>query len=117
MDPFIYKIIHYVGIFTLLFALGSLFTKYNKCAVVMHGIALFLMILGGFGMQAKFKAGYIGTYGSAWPNWLIAKIVIWLIFGAAVVLAKRKIIQGPSAFVLMIGLATCAAYLALFKPF
>ncbi len=117
MNPEIYKLIHYAGIFTLLFALGSLFTKYNKAAVIGHGIALLLLILGGFGMQAKYKSVYVGQFGATWPNWLIAKIVIWVIFGAMVALAKKKKIQGPAAWIVCIGLALAAAYLAKFKPF
>ncbi len=117
MNPLVYQIIHYAGIFTLLFALGSLFTKYNKGAVVGHGIALVLILLGGFGMQAKYKAAYVAQYGTTWPNWLIAKIIIWLIFGVAVALAKKKKIQGPLAWIIMIGLAVTAACLAIFKPF
>jgi hypothetical protein len=109
MDPLTYKIIHYVGIFTLVFALGSLFTKYNKVAVAGHGIGLLLIILGGFGMQAKMSLGF--------PNWMIAKLVIWFIFGAAIVLAKRNILKGLGAWIVMIGLASVAAYLGLMKPF
>lgn len=109
MDPLTYKIIHYVGIFTLMISLGSLFTKYNKGAVMGHGIGLILILLGGFGMQAKMSLGF--------PNWLIVKIVIWFIFGAAIVLAKRGILKGPSAWIVMIVLATAAAYLGMMKPF
>ena len=109
MDPYTYKIIHFIGIFLLLFSLGSLFTKYNKGAVMAHGISLLLIALGGFGMQAKMHLGM--------PNWLIVKLVIWLIFGAAIVMAKRKVLQGPIVWVMMIGLATVAAYLGLYKPF
>ncbi len=60
-------------------------------------------------MQAKMSLGF--------PNWMIVKLVIWLIFGAAIVLAKRGILTGAAAWVVMIGLATGAAYLGLFKPF
>ena len=109
MDPYTYKIIHYVGIFLLMFSLGSLFTKYNKGAVIGHGVALLLIVLGGFGMQAKMQLGM--------PNWFIVKMVILLIFGAAVVLAKRKVLQGPIVYVMMVGLAAVAAYLGLYKPF
>lgn len=105
----IFKLVHYVGIFILMFSLGSLFTKYNKCAVIGHGVALLLIVLGGFGMQGMMKLGF--------PNWLVVKLVIWLIFGAAIVLAKRDILKGSTAWIVMIGLATTAAYLGLMKPF
>jgi len=109
MDYTVYKLIHFAGLFTLLFALGSLFTKYNKGAVMGHGIALLLVLLGGFGMQAKLGVGF--------PGWMIAKLVIWFVFGAAIVLAKRGVISGKAAWFAMIGLAIVAAYLGIFKPF
>ena len=109
MDPLTYKIIHYVGIFTLMMSLGSMFTKYNKCAVIGHGVGLLLIVLGGFGMQAKLGLDFNG--------WLIAKLVIWLFFGASVVLAKREILKGSTAWIVMIALASTAAYLGLMKPF
>ncbi len=106
MDYQTYKLIHLIGIFTLFFSLGSLFTKYNKGAVMGHGIALLILLVAGFGMEAK---GDIG-----WPLWMIAKIVIWVAFGAAIVLAKRKVIEGKIAWISMIALGTLAAYLGLF---
>ena len=117
MDYTVYKLIHYVGIFTLMFSLGSLFTKYNKGAVMGHGIALFLILLGGFGMQAKMKAAYVAQFETGFPHWMIVKLVIWVAFGAAIVLAKRGLLKGVAAWIVMIGLAFAAAYLGLMKPF
>lgn len=82
-----------------------------------HGIALLLIILGGFGMQAKMKEAYVAQFETSFPMWMIAKLVIWLIFGAAIVLAKRDILKGSIAWIAMIGLASAAAYLGLMKPF
>ncbi len=114
----IYRLIHFVGLFTLFFAFGSLFTgdKSTKAAAMGHGIGLLLMLLGGFGMQAKVKAAYLASYGSAFPTWLILKVVIWLILGGCMVLAKRRIIKGATAWILIIGLGLASAYLALNKP-
>ena len=72
-----------------------------------HGIALVLLLVAGFGMQAK---GGIDGF----PLWMIAKIVIWIAFGAAIVLAKRKVIEGKVAWISMIALGSLAAYLGLF---
>lgn len=113
MDYSVYKIIHYVGIFMLMFSLGSLFTKYNKCAVIGHGISLFLIILGGFGMHARMKDIYQGIYETTFPTFMIVKLVIWLLFGASVVLAKRELIKGSVAWILIIGLGVASAYLGL----
>ena len=109
MDPAHYKLLHLVGVFLLFISLGSLFTKYTKAAVIGHGIALVLLLVAGMGMTAKLGYGF--------PGWVIAKMVIWCIFGAAIVLAKKKILQGPAAWAVMIALGTLAGYIALFKPF
>jgi len=109
MDYNTYKLIHLIGVITLFFSLGSLFTKYNKGAVMGHGIALLLLLVAGFGMQARLGVGF--------PGWMIAKIVIWLVFGAAIVLAKRNVITGKAAWISMIALGGVASCLAIFKPF
>ncbi|MFT5633772.1 MAG: hypothetical protein ACI9SQ_001495 [Rubritalea sp.] len=106
----IYKLIHYVGIFTLMLSLGSIFTKYNKCAVIGHGVGLLLIIIGGLGLQTKMGIDLLS-------GWLVAKIVIWLIFGASIALAKRGILKGSTAWIAAIGLGSVAAYLGLMKPF
>ncbi|MDB4054835.1 hypothetical protein N9496_02455 [Akkermansiaceae bacterium] len=118
MDQETYKLIHFAGIFTLFFAFGSLFKgdKTTKGAVISHGIGLLLILLGGFGMQAKMKYGYQANYGSGFPTWLIIKIVIWLALGGGIVLAKRKIIKGLAAWIIIIALGMASAYLALKKP-
>jgi len=114
----IYRIIHFIGLFTLMFAFGSLFTgeKSTKAAAIGHGVGLLLMLLGGFGMQAKLKDAYTAVYGSAFPTWLILKLVIWLVLGGCMVLAKRRVIKGAAAWILIIALGTASAYLALKKP-
>jgi hypothetical protein len=106
----IYKLIHYVGIFTLMLSLGSIFTKYNKCAVIGHGVGLLLIIIGGLGLQTKMGIDLLS-------GWLVAKIVIWLIFGVSIALAKRGILKGSTAWIAAIGLGSVAAYLGLMKPF
>ncbi len=118
MDYEIYRIIHFIGLFTLMFAFGSLFTgeKSTKAAAIGHGIGLLLMLLGGFGMQAKMKDAYTAAYGSSFPTWLILKFVIWLLFGGCMVLAKRRLIKGAAAWILIIVLGTASAYLAMKKP-
>jgi len=101
----IYRLIHFSGIFTLLFAFGSLFAgkSSTKGAAVGHGIGLLLILVSGFGMQAVYKLGF--------PSWIIIKLVIWIVFGGCMVLAKRRIVNGVAAWVLIIVLALCAAYL------
>ena len=113
-----YRLIHFVGLFTLFFAFGSLFTgeKSSKAGAIGHGIGLLLILLGGFGMQVKQKEIYLIAYGSNWPMWLVLKIVIWVLFGACMVLAKRRVIKGLPAWILIITLGFACAFLAGKKP-
>ena len=46
----------------------------------------------------------------------IPYLVIWVFFGACIVLAKRQLIKCGAAYILMIALAAGAAYLAIHKP-
>ena len=118
MNYEIYRLIHFAGIFTLFLAFGYLLAgpKAPKAAAIGHGIGLFLILLGGFGMQAKMKDVYQAAYGSGFPTWLIIKIVIWLVLGGSMVLLKRKIIKGAVAWIAIIILGLASAYLAYNKP-
>ena len=121
----IYRLIHFTGIFVLMFAFGSLFTgeKSTKAAAIGHGIGLILILLGGFGMHSspiggelKLKDTYNLIYGTKWPLWLLLKVVIWVLLGGAIVLAKRRLIKGAFAWILIIGLALGSYLLAYKKP-
>ena len=61
-----YKVLHLAGIFFLLFSLSSYLIivnsnsdKFKKLAGVMHGISLFIILVGGFGLLGK-------TWNYAW---------------------------------------------------
>lgn len=103
----IYKLIHYVGIIILMMSFGSMLMQYTKKAAMSHGIGLLLILVSGFGMQARMDLGF--------PTWLIVKLVIWLLFGACIVLIKRKVVSGAVAWGLIITLGALAAYIASFK--
>lgn len=109
MSYAIYQVIHLAGVLTIFLALGSLIAaeKPGKAAGIMHGIAAFLILLGGFGMQAKGDLGF--------PVWLTVKIVIWLIISGSIVLAKRKLLPPAVLYGLLIVLGVLAAYLGIHK--
>jgi hypothetical protein len=108
MDPGIYKFIHYIGIFFLLSGVGGIiFAEKDKIKlpVISHGIGLLLILLGGFGMQAKMHIGF--------PAWFIAKLAIWLVLGAALVIAKRQLLPPVATWALVVILSSIAAWLGL----
>ena len=74
-----------------------------------HGVGLLIVVIAGFGMLTQLRLGF--------PGWVWAKLVIWLVFGAAVALPYRKPgLAKPLLFLLPL-LGGLAAYLGIYKPF
>ncbi len=112
-----YKVVHYVGIFTLVVALSASLARsaqggadpdpWRKRLGIAHGAALVLILVGGFGMLARLDEGF--------PGWAMAKVGIWLVAAGLIALRKR-----PSAaawgLVVVPALAALAGWLAYTKP-
>jgi hypothetical protein len=117
-----YKLIHYTGIFLAITALAGLaFVSaaaqtiadhpWRKFAVIAHGVGLFLVLLGGFGMLARLGLT------SGLPGWATGKLVIWVALGGALALAKRAPRLALPLWLGTVVVSLGAAYLALTKPF
>lgn len=122
MIPFpMYKNIHLLGIFMVLMALGGLLLhsingggrdhRWRTPVAVTHGVGVFLILLGGFGMLAR-----LGIFWS-WPGWVAAKVLIWVYLGAIVAVIFRKPALAKPLWWITIALAALAAYLGGGKPF
>ena len=117
-----YEILHVLGIALVFSAIGAVSmhaanggrrTGGSRGLVLgMHGFGSLLILVGGFGMLARM--GFL--HGSAFPGWLIGKIVIWLLVSLAIVLPYRSAATARPVFVLTPLLAGVAVYLALYKP-
>lgn len=115
----VYKLVHIIGIVLLFFGFGGVLIfalsksalpqVVRKTSAIFHGIGLFLILLGGFGMLARLGLA------KEWPMWVILKLVIWLVLGGAMAVAIRKQNQAMLLSIGVLVLATCAAYLGLFK--
>ena len=117
----LYKLIHLFGIFLLFSSLGgacALAMGGNETSTgratllvrVLHGVALVVILLGGFGMLAKLD------FAGGWPLWVWTKMAVWVLLGASAVVIRRAGRQaGVLLFVIPL-LGAVAAYLALFKP-
>ncbi|MEE9537806.1 MAG: hypothetical protein V3W10_00525 [candidate division NC10 bacterium] len=117
----VYKNIHLIGVFMVLMALGGLLLHringgtqqhaWRKPVAITHGVGMFLILLGGFGMLAR-----LGIFLS-WPGWVIVKVIIWIVLGALIAVIFRKPTLAKPLWWITIVLGGLAAYLAGNKPF
>jgi uncharacterized membrane protein len=81
----------------------------RKLAAATHGFGLLVILIAGFGMLARLK---IPTN----QPWIAGKLVIWVVLGGMIVLAKRMPKKAPMVWLLAFILGGAAAYLAIYKP-
>lgn len=116
-----YKVLHVLGILVLFGALGGLAglrlggastPAAARTFNVLHGIALGLVLLAGFGMLARLGMGSPGTWGA----WVWIKLVVWLLLGAGLAAVKRAGAHAGNALLVLTLLGAVAAWAAIFKP-
>ena len=83
----------------------------RKTIAILHGIGLFLLLLGGFGMLARLEIMF------PWPIWLWVKLVVWITFGASTVMIRKRPETSGLWMILSIVLVAIAAVMAIVKPF
>ena len=110
-----YRLLHITGLVILFLGLGAVLIPgpggaAAKTGMILHGIGLALMLFAGFGAVAKANIAF------PWPLWLWGKLVIWLILGAVPSMHKRGVIPAKLTWLIAIGIAALAAYLAIFQP-
>lgn len=122
----LYEIIHVIGIALVMAAFGGIAVhaaeggtrrgpRARRALLGAYGGGLFLILLGGFGMLARLglARGGIGEF----PGWLWAKLAVWAVLGAIMVMPYRKPESLMPVLVAMPLLAGLATYFALYKPF
>lgn len=118
-----YNLVHIVGIILAMLALGgasilALATPAGatprptrRLLAMLHGIGVFLVLLGGFGMLAR-----LGITHSGFPGWIWVKLAVWAIVAGALFLPRRNsAIAKPLLLALPI-LGGLATYMAIYKP-
>jgi hypothetical protein len=112
----VYKLLHVLGIMLLFFGFGGVLIpnlsgfklagKAKLIAFITHGLGMLLLLVAGFGLLAK-----LGLDGI--PGWVIVKLIVWLLLGVGIALAKRK----PTiiSLLILLALAMVAPYAAIFK--
>ncbi|MEO5799398.1 MAG: hypothetical protein ABIZ70_01940 [Gemmatimonadales bacterium] len=123
MIPYgVYKILHLSGMFLLFTILGGIALHVlnggtresnagRKLAGALHGVALFVILLGGFGMLAR-----LGMVRGAFPGWIWAKLTIWLLLGVFGTLPYRRPQVAKVYLVALPLLGGLAAWFAIYKP-
>lgn len=118
-----YKLMHFLGIVTMIMALAAASfhvmrggkrkdDPHRRWIAGAHGIAALLILTGGFGMLAR-----LGDMHGNLPGWVYAKIVIWFVLSAAMAVPY---LGRPYARTLVFAvpvLTVVAAAIALYKPF
>jgi hypothetical protein len=123
----VYRVVHLLGIFLLLVVLGAAArtgvagtdgtgpgaVRSRRMGAVLHGLALFIILLGGFGLLARIGV----MHGMSWPGWVWAKLGIWLLLGAMIIVPRRKPAWAGALLLAVPLVSGLAAWLAIFKPF
>lgn len=126
MSPEFYRVLHLFGIFLLFCTLGGLtmlawqtrgaqavkeeVTAARKRLVMVHGLALIVILVAGFGLMAK-----LGMM-KGWPTWIYGKLAIWVVLGAAATAVRKLADHGKLWIVLLPVFGAVAAYLAILHP-
>lgn len=120
MSYLVYKWIHLVGVFMVLVSFGGLVVvhslapanaRWRRLGAITNGIGLAVVLVAGFGLMARLGLG------ATFPVWLLLKLLIWLLFGALMMVVGRKPELAGGLWWSSLILAALAAYLALYKPF
>ena len=119
-----YKVLHLLAILVLFTAMGGLamvtlrggseaeLKAARKPLIILHGVALLVIFVAGFGLMAK-----LGMMKSGWPTWIFGKITVWLVLGGAVAVLKRRMGNTWYWYLVLPLVGALGAWLAVYKPF
>ena len=112
LSPAFYHILHVVSILVLTgytFYAFAAAPETRKKVMIITGVASLLVLVGGFGLQAKLAVG--------WPGWLVVKLLCWLGLSALAGLGyRRRGAAGTFALVAVV-LVAVAVVMVYTKPF
>lgn len=117
----VYKTLHLMGIFAIFVSLGGIAAHLAKggtkedfalrqLAAITHGVGMFLILFGGFGMLAVLGLQTIQL-------WSLLKLGFWLIFGGATGMLYKMPGAARSLWIFFIVLGGAASFVAVSRPF
>lgn len=117
MDYRFYLVMHFAGILLVFLAFGSMVARsalqpdnvaWRKFGSITSGVGMLFLLVGGFGLLAKYNWGF--------PGWAMIKFAIWLALGAltAIINKKPQAAKGLWWTVFVLGFA--AVLTVTFKP-
>lgn len=112
MSPIFYYVLHVISVLVLTaytFYAFAAPAETRKRVMMITGIASLLVLVGGFGLQAKLGYGF--------PGWLIVKMVCWLGLSALAGLGYRKRGAAGTLSVVAVLIVAIAVVMVYTKPF
>jgi len=113
-----WKLVHLVGVLMLFASLGGLVALRGaggageRLYKMLHGIALLVVFVAGFGLLAGLGLHSPGS----WPAWVWIKLLVWLLLGASLVAIKRTARHTEVLLLALVILGAVAAWAAIAKP-
>lgn len=118
-----YKVLHILGVLLAFAALGGLAltvangatkstSSVRKLIAITHGVATFIILLGGFGALAR-----LGVMHGNLPGWVLVKLACWVVLAVLVIVPYRKPALARTIFWLLPVVGGIAVIMAIYKPF
>src|SRR5262245_3651003 len=89
----LFKVLHLLGVMLLFAAVGGMAgmaaagrAADARLARMLHGIALLLLFLTGFSLLSSLGMSAPGS----WAAWVWIKLLVWLLLGGSLALARRE---------------------------
>jgi uncharacterized membrane protein SirB2 len=119
MSTLTYKVLHLVGALALFLSLGGLVAlklapsgssqAATRLFRAMHGVALLLLLVAGFGLMARLQIL------SAWPAWIWVKLGVWVALGGLVALLRRGEAAAHVLWIVFLALGGIAVWAVLVR--
>lgn len=119
-----YKLIHLLGILSLMVALAGMAAHAAaghakeenagyRSLLALHGLGALVALVGGFGLMARVGL----VHGEPFPGWIWTKLALWFLLGGCIALPYRKQKWARGLLYALPVLGLLGAYLANYKPF